>query len=294
MATNDNQSFVQQDPLINASKQALSGAETAGQDIENYPGELGKSVTGLGSDFWNTFVSPKTPAATSSSSSSGTPSSGGGLAAQESALEGNYPVAASSVANTPEAATKEQTQAEQNAQQEAAFSKTVNSKSKGAQPPTEQQDINQALAPDEAELDQIPDQYKSIIAQLQPYISSGQQTGNTALDQADANVASVVGNTDDKVVAALQGAGKGVKESAGTVPYASIVQALLGFGKYEETYAGAQPQGQADWSQSMDDIYKYLSGSSASTNGLPSPTQAAATVGSTPATSGDTAGGGNG
>jgi hypothetical protein len=219
---------------------------------------------------------------------------GSGIVAQEKALTGDYPIPAQSVADTPEAATKQQTNQQETGQQEAAFAKVLNPKSKGAQPPTEQQDIDQALAPDISELDQLPAQYKSIISQVAPYINGGQNTGNAALNQADAAVAAEVGTSDNKVMAALKGVGQGVKESEGTVPYAAIIQALLGYGKYEETYAGAQPQDQQNWTQSMDEIYKYLSGANASTDGLGSPQSAAQAEATTQgATASDTAGGGN-
>jgi hypothetical protein len=220
--------------------------------------------------------------------------------AQERALEGNYPTAAASVADTPEAATRQETNDQENAQKEAALSGVLNpynkksnpKGSKGAQLPTEQQDVNQALAPDQALLDQLPDIYKQAIAAIQPYISGGVDTGNAALNQADQAVANEIGTSDNKVMAALKGLSKAGTEFEGTVPYSGIIQALLGYGKYEETYAGAQPQGQANWTESMDEIYKYLSGTNASTDGLPGPTSAAADA-TQGITSGSNAGGGN-
>lgn len=256
------------------------GAKSLGNQANEIAGGIGSALT------------QSSPSDTSSSSTSDPTTTPSGIMAQERALTGNYPTAAGSVANTPEAASAQETNAQETAQQEAAFSKTVNSKSKGAQLPTEQQDANQALAPDIAELDQIPAQYKAIIQSIQPYISGGQNTGNAALNSADAAVAAEVGTSDDKVMAALKSLGPAVQESAGTVPYSSVIQALLGYGKYEETYAGAQPQGQSSWSQSMDDIYKYLSGTNASTDGLGSP-QSAASAATQGITSGSNAGGGN-
>lgn len=222
------------------------------------------------------------------------PSTNFGIAAQAAALEGtNYPTVAQSVAGTPEAQTKQQSNQEEAAQQEAAFSKTVNSKSKGATTPSAQQDINAALAPDQAILAGLPAEYKSTMAQLAPYIGSGNDTGNAALNAADENVASVVGSTDNAVLAGLQQLPKDSKEYAKSVSTQPIIQALLGFGKYEETYAGAQPTGQSNWSQQMDEIYKYLSGSNASNDGLGSPTSAASGANSSQIASSSGAGGGN-
>lgn len=217
----------------------------------------------------------------------------------ESEAAANNP--SSSVADTPEAMTPAQTQADQatalktlESHQKAANANiTSNGKTPSPSQPTAQQNINAALAPDQAILDSLPAEYKSTMSQLAPYLNSGQDTGNTALNAADAAVAKVAGNTNDPVEAALKQLPKDSKEYAQSVSTQPLIQALLGFGKYEETYAGAQPTGQSNWSSQMDEIYKYLSGSNASTNGLPTPTSAAATAGSSNVATSTGAGGGN-
>jgi len=283
---------------------AKSGATSAVEGFNSIPSVVEGGAKSLGNqaneivEGAGSALTQSTPSDTSSSSDPATKPSG--IMAQERALEGNYPTAAASVANTPDAATRQETNDQENAQREAAlagvlnpYNKTSNKTgSKGAQPPTEQQDVNQALAPDQALLDQLPDVYKQAIASIQPYISGGTDTGNAALNSADEAVANEIGTSDSKVMAALKGLSKAGTEFEGTVPYSGIIQALLGFGKYEETYEGAQPQGQASWTISMDEIYKYLSGSSASTDGLGSPT-VAATQASQNQTTGDGSGGGN-
>jgi hypothetical protein len=179
-----------------------------------------------------------------------------------------------SVKGTPEALSSKALEAQKVKQATANQADILHGKTPPA--PTAQQDVNAALAPDQAILNQLPDEYKSTMAQLAPYINSGQDTGNAALNAADANVAKVVGTTDDKVEAGLSQLGKDSKEYAKSVTTQPIIQALLGFGKYEETEGGAQPTGQSEWSTQMDEIYKYLSGNSASSDGLGSPQSAAA------------------
>lgn len=204
-----------------------------------------------------------------------------------------------SVANTPEAMSASETKSEKQTADLAQINHAISpSTAKGPKAPTSQQNINAALAPDQAILDSLPAEYQSTMAQLAPYLSSGQDTGNAALNAADANVSAAVGEGNDKVLAALTSNAKGSKQYAKSVSTEPIVQALLGFQKYEDTSAGATPPGQSSWSQSMDDIYQYLTGTAASGNssGLGTPQAAAsAAAASTAASVQDSeSGGGNG
>jgi hypothetical protein len=198
-----------------------------------------------------------------------------------------------STLDTPEQAPAKQQAKQQQGADLQAINHAISPKTaKAPALPTEQQDVNAALAPDEALLDQLPQEYKSVMGQLAPYINSG----NTAADKA---VATEIDKSNGPVEKALTEQGKAVKEYAGSVPYQGILQALLGYGKYQETYEGVLPKNTGDWSDQMKDIYDYLSGlSTAATGnvaGLPSPTVAATQPGAgTITSSGDTAGGGNG
>jgi hypothetical protein len=243
----------------------------------------------------------QTALASSSSASSGPPSGSPLIGANLARDLGTQPpIPDDSTKDTPEAATAKQQQTQQQDADVQQINNKINPKEAAAPKlPTEQQDVDAALAPDQAALNALPDEYKSAIAAIQPYISGGQNTGNSALNAADAAVSKQIGTSDNKVEAALAGLGKAGKEFEGTVPYQGIVQAMLGFNKYEESYGGAQPMGQSSWSTGMDEIYRYLSGENASTDGLPAVGTAAAATTVNPATNpatsdSDTAGGGNG
>jgi hypothetical protein len=204
--------------------------------------------------------------------------------------------AAASVADTPEAMSPEAAAAEQqaaNAKQIAVDQKSKSGYGKLIAP-TRQAEVNAALAPDQALLSSLPAEYQKTLSQLAPYAHLGENTSDPALNAADATVNAAVGQSNNIMEAALAQLPKDSREYAKSITTQPIVQALLGFGKYEQTYAGAQPQGQSEWSKSMDEVYKYLSGSSASSNGLGSP-QTAANAASASTVPGNTgAGGGNG
>lgn len=202
------------------------------------------------------------------------------------------PVSDDSTADTPEARPGDQKK-QQSAADLQQINHTLSPKTAAAPKlPTEQQNVNAALAPDQAILAGLPDEYKSALASLAPYINSGQDTGNAALDAADKQVGDIASNTGP-IDKALGGLAKAGKEFEGTVPYQGIIQALLGQSKYDITYNNAQPGNKADWNSTMNDIYEYLSGANASSDGLPTPTSAAATAPGSPSTNTGTAGGGN-
>jgi hypothetical protein len=213
----------------------------------------------------------------------------------------NAPIPDDSTQNTPEAASASAQAAQQGAanlqQANHALSPKTAAKVKT---PTEQQDVNAALAPDEASLDSLASEDVASTAALAPYVNSGQNTGNAALNAADAAVAKETDSSSDPVLAALQQLPKDASEYAKSVPYQGIIQSLLGYNKYEQTYGGLPPTGQSSWSQSMDEIYSYLSGkSTGSNNGLPTPAAAAAsasadTTSAAYAAANATTGGGNG
>lgn len=206
-------------------------------------------------------------------------------------IDANAPVPDDSTENTPEARPADQAK-----QHAAANLQNINhaidpSATPKTKLPTEQQNVDAALAPDQQLLSGLSAEYKSALASLAPYINSGQDTGNAALNAADKEVADVTNQSEGPVEKALGGLAKAGKEYEGTVPYQGIIQALLGQSKYDITYNNAQPGNKADWNTTMDDIYAYLSGSNQSTNGLPPPATAAST--GTPSTASDSAGGGN-
>jgi hypothetical protein len=296
--------------LENAYRAAVAGTNAVGSSIESgvqgIPSTVGSAGSALESsgnqaiaDIGGALTNSKprggwTNPNTSSSSSD---PSGKGVVGQAQDFFNDTPTAADSVADTPEQESTQNSDKQRTADVNAALAQSLDpQKNKGPKASTPQQDVDAALAPDQAVLASLAPEFKSTMAQLAPYIGSGVDTGNALLNAADANVASVVGSTDNTVLAGLQQLPKAGAEYAKSVTTQPIIQALLGFGKYEETYAGAQPTGQSNWSAQMDEIYKYLSGSSASTDGLGSP-QAAANA--TPSTaqsvaSSSDAGGGNG
>lgn len=248
----------------------------------------------------------KVPSPVPSDSLSGPRSSSSaaqGVEQQALTQEASQNTAAASVANTPEAMSPSQV-----ASQNAAALKTleahpkkananITSNGKTASPAraSEEQDVQAALAPDQAILDALPAQYQSTMAALAPYINSGQSTGDAALNAADKAVSDTVGSTNNAVLAGLTSLGKDSREYAKSVPYSGIIQAELGFQKNEETYQGALPN-ETDWSSKMDEIYKYLTATNPnSTTGLPPPSTAAAAASSgAVAEANDAAGGGNG
>lgn len=183
-----------------------------------------------------------------------------------------------STLDTPEQAPA----AEQNAQQSAANLKAVNhaispGTAKAPQVPTEQQNVNAALEPDQKAFDALPNEYKSVLGQLAPYINSGTTPGAQG-------VAAETNATEAPIEKALAGLGKANKEFAKTIPNSGIVQALLGQSKYQIEYNNAQPGNESDWDSSMKDIYAYLSGTNASSDGLPTPQSASKSYQGTPMT----------
>lgn len=291
--TNESNPFPYADPKIqenNPYSQALQGGAAAnvfaGQAPDAKgpytPAELGPGSIKYQQDVANAKSSTETP-----DGSKGLIGAGLARLSGSNALDPD-----DSVKDTPEAASPTDAAKQQGKANAVQLNDALTGKK--ASVPTAQQNINAALAPDQAILDSLPAEYKSTMAQLAPYINSGQNTGDPALNAADAAVAKIAGDTNDPVEAALKQLPKDSKEYAKSVETQPIIQALLGFGKYEETYAGAQPTGQSAWSDQMSEIYKYLSGSNASTDGLGSPTSAAATAGSSNVATDTGAGGGNG
>lgn len=275
---------------------AVTGANDLYQGALSGASDIGSSLSGLNSSLWNHLFGASTP--DSSSSTPRTPSTPGGSPLVGSGLVktlGDIPSTADdSVASTPEAASAADSKAQKQAQALKAVNHAISpSTAKAPKAPTAQQDVNAAMAPDQAILAGLPAEYQSTMAELAPYLNTG-SSGNAALDAANATVDQVAGNSDNAVLSALKQLPKDSKEYAKSVTTQPIIQALLGFGKYEETYAGAQPSGQSNWSAQMDDIYKYLSGSNASSDGLGSPQSAAAGANNSQVAASTDAGGGNG
>lgn len=221
------------------------------------------------------------------------PTPGSNLKAQTQSVFNDTPTPSDSVANTPEASTPAQIAVEQQGNRDLAMADTLNPKAPKPKLPTEQQNVNAALAPDQAVLSALPAEYKSALASLAPYINSGQNTGDAALNAADKEVADVTNQSEGPVEKAIGGLAKAGTEFEKSVPYEGIIQALLGQSKYNITYNNAQPGNKADWNSTMNDIYSYLSGANASSNGLPTPAAAAATAPGTPSNTSSSAGGGN-
>lgn len=278
-ATDVNENNPYQLAMGNKVQQGMAGK--GGGVSQELPSRVPAQLAPAGVAYQNSLAGSSTP----------NPSPLIGTAAVKD-IDADAPVADDSTEDTPEARP-----ADQKKQQGAANLQNLNhtldpSATKATKLPTEQQDVNAALAPDQAVLAGLPDEYKSALASLAPYINSGQDTGNAALNAADAEVANVTNDSEGGVEKALGGLAKAGKEYESTVPYSGIVQALLGQSKYNITYNNAQPGNHADWNDTMNDIYAYLSGTNASADGLPTPTAAAATA-PAPASTNDSAGGGN-
>lgn len=274
----------QPDPTkeVDPYTQALTGSQAANV-FAGLPSGVGKGTPGTPS------YTPQSTVDKNNETDQSSPSNliGTGLVKSLGDLP---PIPDDSVKDTPEAASKSDVDAQQSAYDLQAVNHAISPKTiKGPKLPTEQQDVDAALAPDEAALAAMPDEYKAAYAQLAPYIGEGNTPGAQALASAE-------NASQGPIEKSLANQSKYLKESAKTIPTQGIIQALLGQSKYAIEYNGAQPANRADWNDSMDAIYAYLSGTPATGSGLPGLSSAAGVVpaNSTPSIAGDTAGGGNG
>lgn len=280
--------------------------QSASENNPGSPNPLVSALKGIGND-WDAFEAgtanapdPNAPQTPAHSPATDNPQKAAPFTGQPKTNFDPTPSADESVANTPEAPDTpvESPKATAAANALSPLEQTLAGHVPRPKQATLQSDINATLKPDIATLSSLPGDYKSAMSTIDQYLH-GPSTGVPTLDAADAQVANATDASTGPIEKALGGLSSAAKEFEGTVPYSSIVQAMLGFGKYQETYEGYQPK-TTEWSDSMKSIYSYLSGQGTAATGqgsgssLPSPTVAASTAapgtGTTPSS---TTGGGN-